>query len=53
MKAMKNKALAVGEALVVMIEMVIVLAAALIVAIGAGAGMMIQRLKEKGLKWKN
>lgn len=43
---MKNKALAIGEALVVVIETIIVLTAALAVITGTGIGMTVQRIKE-------
>lgn len=42
---MKNKALAVGEALMVMIEMVIVFTVALIVITVDEIGMITQRIK--------
>ena len=44
---MKNKALAIGEAFMFVVEMITVLGAALIVITGAGIGMTVQRRKEK------
>ena len=44
---MKSKALAIGETFILAAEIIVVLIAALIAAIGAGAGTIIQRLKER------
>lgn len=44
---MKTKALVIGETFILAAEIIVVLIATLIVAIGAGAGTMIRRLKER------